>query len=140
MKRVHWFALLAAAALPFMGYVAADTSGSLAAATPPHAPTTAASKPLGITFPAANTRVSGPIIEVTGEGADPKGQLEVSVLTNDWYLQNGTATINADGTFSYAPVYVSGEGKFNNHTVRVVVIKDGKRIASTSVAGIVRLD
>ena len=96
------------------------------------------SKPLRIAFPMAGTRVSGPVIELTGDGADPKGQLEVSVLTNDWYVQNGTATINADGSWSYAPCFVSGQGKFNNHTIRVTVIKDGKRLQTATVRGVVR--
>ncbi|OHE25361.1 MAG: hypothetical protein A3J94_00425 [Syntrophus sp. RIFOXYC2_FULL_54_9] len=91
-----------------------------------------------ITFPADNARVSGEVIELTGVAADPKGQLEVNVLTDKWYLQNGTAVINADGSWSYAPCYVSGQGRYNNHTIRVTIIKNGSRVASTSVRGIVR--
>lgn len=95
---------------------------------------------LKITFPLDNARVSGKVIEVSGVGADPKAQLEVSVLTNEWYVQNGKAVINADGSWSYSPVYVSGQAQFNNHTIRVTVISAGKRGASAIVRGVVRRD
>jgi|SRR6266571_5376958 len=101
-------------------------------------PTAAAQ--LKITVPVDNARVSGKVIEVSGVGADPKAQLEVSVLTNEWYVQNGKAVINADGSWTYSPVYVSGQAEFNNHTIRVTIISAGKRGASASVKGVVRRD
>jgi hypothetical protein len=60
------------------------------------------------------------------------------VLTNDWYVQDGTAVINADGSWSYAPCHLTGKGKYNNHTIKVTIVKNGKRLTSTSVHGIVR--
>lgn len=95
---------------------------------------------LQITFPADNARVTSEVIELTGVGADPKGQLEVSVLTDKWYVQNGTASINDDGSWSYAPCYISGQDRYNNHTIRVTIIKNGSRAASASVRGVVRTD
>ena len=99
-----------------------------------------AGAPLKIDYPANGARVSGKVIELRGSGADPKAQIEVSVLTNEWYVQNGRATINADGTWSYSPCYLSGQGQYNNHTVRVTLIANGNRTVSARVRGIVRRD
>jgi len=93
---------------------------------------------LQITSPRPNTTVTAGVIQLSGTGADPAGTLEVEVLTNQWWPQDGVARINADGSWTYSPVYVSGQGVFNNHTIRVTEIKDHKRGKSTSVAGIVR--
>jgi hypothetical protein len=91
-----------------------------------------------IASPRPNSTVSGGVIELSGTGADPTGTLEVEVLTNQWYPQDGVARINADGTWTYSPVYISGQGAFNNHTIRVTEVKDHKRGKSISVSGIVR--
>jgi hypothetical protein len=53
-----------------------------------------------ITNPLANATVPGEVIEVSGVGADPVGTIELEVLTNDWYLQDGKARINADGSWT----------------------------------------
>lgn len=95
---------------------------------------------LKITYPADNAHVSGKVIELTGTGADPMGQLEVSVFTDNNYVQNGKAIVHGDGSWSYAPVYLSGQGEFNNHTIRVTIISNGKRLSSATVRGIVRRD
>jgi hypothetical protein len=91
-----------------------------------------------ITYPTENSRVSGEVVEVTGAGADPNAQLEVSVLTDRWYVQDGRLVVNADGTWTFSPVYLAGRGVFNNHTIRVTIVKNGNRGASTSVRGVVR--
>jgi hypothetical protein len=78
------------------------------------------------------------VVEIKGVGADPSGTLEVEVLTNEWYLQTGTPRINPDGSWTFAPCHLAGQGPFNNHTIRVTIIKDGKRGRSTSVSGVVR--
>lgn len=93
---------------------------------------------LQITSPKANATVSGEVIELTGTGADPSGGLEVEVLTNQWWPQDGVGRINPDGSWTYSPVYLSGRGSFNNHAIRVTQIKDHRRGKSTIVAGIVR--
>jgi hypothetical protein len=93
---------------------------------------------LEITSPKANATVSGEVIELTGTGADPSGMLEVEVLTNQWWPQDGAGRINPDGSWTYSPVYLSGKGSFNNHAIRVTQIKDHRRGKSTIVAGIVR--
>src|SRR5439155_3541658 len=91
---------------------------------------------LQIMQPTANSTVPGEVVEISGVGADPTGTLEVEVLTNEWYLQDGTPRINYDGTWSYGPVHLAGKGRYNNHTIRVTIIKDGKRGTSVSVSGI----
>lgn len=99
---------------------------------------TVANAAIKITYPTPNSTVTGEVIEVKGTGADPNGQIQIEVLTNKWYIQDGIASVNPDGTWSYAPCYLSGQGKSNNHTIRVTVIKDGKPGSSDSVAGIRR--
>jgi len=101
-------------------------------------PALPAEQQLQITSPKANATVSGEVIELTGTGADPSGGLEVEVLTNQWWPQEGVARINPDGSWTYSPVYLSGKGSFNNHAIRVTQIKDHRRGKSTIVAGIVR--
>src|SRR4051812_24425022 len=72
-----------------------------------------------ITYPTPNSSVSGETIELKGVGADPAGQLKVEVLTNKWWLQDqGTSRIESDGSWSYGPCYLSGQGNHNNHTIR----------------------
>lgn len=99
---------------------------------------TFANAAIKITYPTPNSTVPGEVIEVKGTGADLNGQIQVEVLTNKWYIQDGTATVNPDGSWSYAPCHLSGQGNFNNHTIRVTIIKDGKPDGSDSVAGIRR--
>src|SRR5215831_17909689 len=88
---------------------------------------------LRIVYPGNNAHVSGKTIELTGTGADPNGQLEVSVMTDDWFLQNGRATIESNGNWTYSPVYISGQGEYNNHIIRVTVIKKGIRGPSATI-------
>jgi hypothetical protein len=88
--------------------------------------------------PRANSVVPGQMVGVSGAGADPAGTIEVEVLTNDWYPQTGRARVNADGTWTYSPVFLSGQGPFNNHTIKATIVKDGRRGRSVSVGGIVR--
>lgn len=101
-------------------------------------PALPAEQQLQITSPKANATVSGEVIELTGTGADPSGGLEVEVLTNQWWPQDGVGRINPDGSWTYSPVYLSGKGSFNNHAIRVTQVKDHRRGKSTIVAGIVR--
>jgi hypothetical protein len=91
-----------------------------------------------ILSPRANSVVPGQVVEISGVGADPTGSVEVEVLTNDWYPQTGKARVNADGTWTYSPVFLSGQGPFNNHTIKASIVKDGRRAKSVSVGGVVR--
>jgi len=91
-----------------------------------------------ITAPKANAVVPGEVIEVSGVGADPNGTVEIEVLTNDWYLQDGKVRINPDGTWTFSPVHLAGKGTYNNHTVRATIVKDGHRGKAVTVSGIVR--
>ena len=91
-----------------------------------------------ILYPDSNSTVRGEVIEVEGAGAIAGATIEISVLTNDWYLQDGKAELSDDGSWSYTPCYLSGKGKFNNHTIKARLIKDGKAIAIDKVRGVVR--
>lgn len=91
-----------------------------------------------ITNPRPNAVVPGEVIEVSGLGADPNATVELEVLTNDWYLQDGTARVNADGSWTYSPVHLSGKGVFNNHTLKATIVRDGHRRQSVTVSGLVR--
>jgi hypothetical protein len=91
-----------------------------------------------ILSPRPNTVVPGQVVEISGTGADPTGTIEVEVLTNDWYFQTGKASVNSDGTWTYSPVFLSGQGTYNNHTIKATIVKNGRRGKSVSVGGIVR--
>lgn len=91
-----------------------------------------------ILYPKSNNTVRGEVIEIEGSGAIEGAAIEISVLTNDWYLQDGKAEVSDDGRWSYAPCFLSGKGKFNNHTIKARLIKDGKAIAIDKVRGVVR--
>jgi hypothetical protein len=91
-----------------------------------------------ITYPAPNSTVRGEVIEIEGTGATQGATIEVSVLTNAWYVQDGKAEIMRDGTWTYAPCYLSGKGRFNNHSIKARLIKDGSPLTSATVGGIVR--
>jgi hypothetical protein len=122
---------------PALAALTVITIGVAARSAAPSAYNIADAK-LEITSPKSNSTVAGAVIQISGKGADPAGTLEVDVLTNDWYAQKGEARINADGTFTFAPVYLGGQGQFNNHTIRVTQVKAGKRITAASVEGIRR--
>jgi hypothetical protein len=98
----------------------------------------AAAPDFQIVTPKANTSVSGEVIEVSGVGADPSASVQIEVLTNAYYLQDGQARVNADGTWTYGPVHLAGTGTYNNHTIRATITKNGQRGKSTTVGGIVR--
>ena len=93
---------------------------------------------LKITNLKAHESVRSEVVELEGVCADPAGTLEVDVLTNRWYLQTGTARLNADSSWTYGPVYLSGQGEYNSHSIRVTVVTKGVRRAATIVRGIRR--
>lgn len=100
--------------------------------------TRSAQAKLKISYPLSNSTVPARVVEIKGVGADPSGTIEIEVLTNEWYRQDGTPRINPDGSWTYGPCHLAGQGQFNNHTIRVTIIKGGKRGESTSVSGVVR--
>src|SRR4051794_21951680 len=101
-------------------------------------PATPAAGGFQISSPHPNTVVSSQVIEISGGGADPGGTIVVELLTNDWYPQTGKCRVNSDGSWSYGPVFLSGQGPYNNHSIRATIVKDGRRGKSVTVAGIVR--
>ena len=94
---------------------------------------------LRITSPKKNARLSKPTIIVSGVGADPKGTLEVIVFTDRPYTQKGMPRINRDGSWSFSPVYLTGDYPYTEHTIQVTIIRNGKRRDTASVSGIRRL-
>ena len=99
---------------------------------------TATAADLQITSPRPNAVVPGEVIEVSGVGADPSASIQIEVLTNAYYIQDGQARVNADGTWTYGPVHLAGKGIYNNHTVRATIVKNGQRGKAVTVSGIVR--
>jgi len=91
-----------------------------------------------ITSPKDNATVPGSPIVIRGEGAEPGTTLEVRVLTNAWYPQDGKGAINRDGSWTYGPVHLGGQGQYNNHTIEVTMIKNNQRGDTVTVSGIVR--
>lgn len=92
-----------------------------------------------ITTPKPNAVVPGAVIEISGLDADPTGTLEIEVLTNQWYLQDGKVRINTDRTWTFSlfiylgrankQPYVAGDDR-----------QDGQRGTSATVSGIVVRD
>lgn len=101
------------------------TSNLAAATLPPTSPITAVSTEFEIKSPSSNSVVDKDVIEVRGVGAISGAKITVSVFTNDWYEQRGTAEISADGHWTYAPVYLKGEGQYNNHTIKAQMTVKG---------------
>jgi hypothetical protein len=42
------------------------------------------------------------------------------------------------GVGPYSPVHLSGKGVFNNHTLKVTIVKDGRRGQSVTLSGLIR--
>lgn len=94
--------------------------------------------PLAIVSPAEGARVQGDVLELTGVGMRDVASVTVRVHTDQWYVQDGTLRTSANQSWAYAPVYVSGQGRYNNHRIEVVVTHpDGSRDAA-SVENVVR--
>ena len=93
---------------------------------------------LQITYPTSNSTVPGRVVALKGTGADPNSSLEVIVVTSEEFLQTGTPRINQDGSWTYAPCHLAGQGEYNNHTIFVTIIRAGIRGESTSISGVVR--
>jgi len=118
-----------------LGYIVSTFAIFVLVLAPPNL---VCSQDFRITYPEKNSTVQGEVIVVEGVGAIPGATIEISVLTNEWYLQNGIAEISEDGNWTYAPCYLSGQGKFNNHSIKARLIQDGRPIATVTVRGIVR--
>lgn len=109
-----------------------------AIAAVPGVMTLAQGRKLAITSLKDNATVTGTPILLKGSGADPSATLEVRVLTDKWYVQDGKSSIGPDGTWTFGPVNIGGQGAYNNHTIEVTSIKGGVRGDTVSVGGIVR--
>jgi hypothetical protein len=82
--------------------------------------------------PASGSEVTSNNITVEGVGAKPGDSIEVSVLTDRWYKQDGKADIKSDGSWSYSPCYLMGKGPLRlKHIIKASVVRDGKQITST---------
>jgi hypothetical protein len=97
-----------------------------------------AQKKLKITWPTDNETVTTPTIVLRGSGAAPTDTIVVSVFTDRSYPQKGTFTINSDGSWSFSPVYLSGEKPYDSHTIEATIIRNGVRGETASVSGIRR--
>lgn len=77
-------------------------------------------QPFAITWPTNGEVVStSPIgtITIRGVGAVPKSKIEVSVKTDAWNPQtyNAQVNINSDGTWTFEPCYLKGQGDYKKH-------------------------
>ncbi|HEX5715194.1 MAG TPA: hypothetical protein VF179_03480 [Thermoanaerobaculia bacterium] len=87
-----------------------------------------------ITEPQSGTEVDRNIITVRGVGASPGDSLKVEVLTNEWYLQDGSFDIGDDGTWTFAPCNLKGRGNFRlHHAIKVSLLKGNEVIAFDTV-------
>lgn len=120
--------------------VNAGTSSSnlTAAASPTPSPGSSAAKTeFRITSPASNSLIDSEVIEVSGTGATAGAKITVSVFTDQWYVQDGTADISADGHWTFGPVYLKGKGQFNKHRIKAQMVAKG-RTQSTEVENVRR--
>ncbi len=101
-------------------------------------PADASAQQLRVTYPTPNSTVPGEVVQVKGVGADPAATLKVEVLTNQWWPQDGVAHVNADGSWTYSPCHLSGKTPYNNHTIRVTVVRNGQTLRSAEVSGVRR--
>jgi len=93
-----------------------------------------ASREFAITYPASNSKVNRDIITVHGTGAQPGTTVEIDVFTDTWYTQNGAAEIRGDGTWSYSPCYLKGQGSFKlNHNIRARLMSNEQQVAVVTV-------
>ena len=99
---------------------------------------TAVAQEFRITYPEPGGTVGGEVAMVEGTGAVPGAIIEVSVFTNRFYVQSGNVDINANGDWTFAPVYFSGQPPYDNHTVRARLIRDGQVVATTTVRDVKR--
>lgn len=115
------------------------TTYEAAATMAPPVTATAAPAPVvkfAITSPQSFSSVPTQQVELSGVGADPAATLAVDVYTDDWYPQNGTGSINADGTWAYSGCWLKGQGEYRKHTIRVTQMKNHVRVASATVQGV----
>lgn len=64
----------------------------------------------------------------------------VRVKTDDWYEQNGNLDNSSKSSWEYSPVYVSGQGEYNNHTIEVTASYNDGTSDSATLENIVRQD
>jgi hypothetical protein len=84
--------------------------------------------PLAIVFPSTGMHVGGEVLELTSVGMRHVAAVSVSVYTDRLYPQTGKLRTSDNHSWAYAPVYLSGQGSFNNHRIEVVLDHtDGSR-------------
>lgn len=64
--------------------------------------------------------------------------IEVSVLTNEWYKQTCEIEMEDDGEWACSPVHLAGQDEDNNHSIKAVMRKGGKKLGKSSVRGVKR--
>jgi hypothetical protein len=92
----------------------------------------------GIVEPSSGTVVSSETITIKGIGFRDPSDMVVSVRTDRWYDQTGALHHSENNSWSYGPVYLSGTGNFNNHTIRVTAIHSDGTTETAEVSGITR--
>ena len=96
------------------------------------------SAPLAIVYPPSQATTDSNLVEVKGIGLRNEAGLSVAVLTDHWYPQAGTLHVSGNNSWSYAPVYLEGQGAFNKHTIKVTVTHTDGRTETATATGVVR--
>lgn len=92
----------------------------------------------GLVYPTSHATTDSNLVELKGVGLRNEASLSVAVLTDHWYAQTGALHLSANNSWSYAPVYLDGQGAFNNHTIQVTVTHTDGSTETTTVTGVVR--
>jgi len=100
--------------------------------------TTLAQDKFAITYPVSNKPVDRERVTVEGKGALPGSRIQIKVLTDKWYVQTCTPTIQPNGDWSCGIVYLSGMAPFDVHTIEAQIFKDGKPGPVSTVKGVTR--
>lgn len=93
---------------------------------------------LSITDPRSGEGVESEVITVRGVGLRDPSATTVRVFTDRWYEQAGTLHHSDNNSWSYGPVYLSGQGVYNKHTIRMEVIHSDGTQEAAEVTRIVR--
>lgn len=91
-----------------------------------------------IIAPASHSTVMGNLVELQGVGLRNLRSLSVEVLTDAWYAQAGELHVSDNNSWSYYPVYLEGQGAFNNHSIRVTLTHTDGTLETFRITGITR--
>ena len=114
-----------------------DDAESPATAVQDDVPGADPSASFSITDPQSGIRTNANI-RIKGVGLSDAKSFIVRVHTDKWYVQNGTLHQSQNNSWSYGGVALGGQGRYNNHIIRVEVTHADGTKEVDEITGIVR--